>query len=136
MEAKSSYFKAWRSVYVAAAYAALSKYAEAVTLFDRAQQHLTRARGSARSNSGNEEDPLSIKEPDFVALEKSIRGRKCKAHAAWYLEQDEGVNAMDMEKFGAMRIDEKDIDEVGSLFVTSLSSFSFTKCIWSKSCEN
>ncbi|RUS23340.1 hypothetical protein BC937DRAFT_86974 [Endogone sp. FLAS-F59071] len=116
MEAKSSYFKAWRSVYVAAAYAALSKYAEAVTLFDRAQQHLTRARGSGRSNSvtaGNEEDPLSIKEPDLVALEKSIRGRKCKAHAAWYLEQDEDVNTIDVEKkFGAMRIDEKDIDEL------------------------
>ncbi|RUS26316.1 hypothetical protein BC938DRAFT_470922 [Jimgerdemannia flammicorona] len=117
IEAKALYFKAWRSVYVATAYTTLSKYAEAVALFDRAQQHVTRARGSNRGKSvtsGDEDDPLSVNEADVVSLEKSIRGRKCKAHAAWYLELDaeRDGDATDVEKkLAAMRIDEKDVDE-------------------------
>ncbi|RUP49648.1 hypothetical protein BC936DRAFT_141929 [Jimgerdemannia flammicorona] len=121
IEAKALYFKAWRSVYVATAYTTLSKYAEAVALFDRAQQHVTRARGSNRGKSvtsGDEDDPLSVNEADVVSLEKSIRGRKCKAHAAWYLELDaeRDGDATDVEKkLAAMRIDEKDVDEVSPL---------------------
>ncbi|KAF9933910.1 signal recognition particle subunit srp68 [Linnemannia zychae] len=110
VENKLLYYKGWRCFFTATAYSKLSRYVEAIALFDRAQSYITQIRRRSYG-AGNDADSFNVTEGDLEEIESKIRGRKCQVHAAWYLEKgqedDESIEA----KLSSMNLDEKSLDE-------------------------
>ncbi|KAG0247892.1 signal recognition particle subunit srp68 [Mortierella polycephala] len=113
VENKLLYYKSWRCFFTATAYSKLSRHAEAIALFDRAQAYATQIRsGLGRSGGGSasEPDSFNVMESELQEIESKIRGRKCQVHAAWYLENGQEDNNVE-EKLSSMTLDEKTQDE-------------------------
>ncbi|KAG0364215.1 hypothetical protein BC939DRAFT_466896 [Gamsiella multidivaricata] len=112
VENKLLYYKGWRCFFTATAYSKLSRYVEAIALFDRAQSYATQIRSGLNRTgvSGSEGDLFNVFETELQEMESKIRGRKCQVHAAWYLENGEDSESLD-NKLSSMSLDEKSLDE-------------------------
>ncbi|KAH8556197.1 hypothetical protein BGW37DRAFT_471473 [Umbelopsis sp. PMI_123] len=107
VEIQSNYFKSWRCIHVADAYSDLGRYAETLGLSDLAFNYISQARASLQQIAPQNDDGLiNITEKELQEVEQTIRGRKCKAHAAWYLEQG------DQTQDASRNLEEMDLDEV------------------------
>ncbi|KAJ2963429.1 hypothetical protein NQZ79_g1551 [Umbelopsis isabellina] len=110
VEIQSYFYKAWRCIYVADAYSSLARYAEALGLCDLAFNYISQARASLQQiNPQNDDGLIVIDEKELQTADQTIRGRKCKSHAAWYMEQGEKTDDV-QNKMDEMSLDE--IDEV------------------------
>ncbi|CAH1767955.1 3489_t:CDS:2, partial [Entrophospora sp. SA101] len=90
IDAKTWYYKAWRVLYVASAYAVLNKELEAVLLYERAREYNAQAKASlskiTSNNSGNDDEILIVTQKDVDELENLLRAHKCKVHASRCLQ--------------------------------------------------
>jgi len=79
-ESKVTFYRAFRSYYIAQAYIAAQKWPEAMAVFQRSSQYSARAR----------RDPLlgQTLKNDLVELERAIEGRQFMAHANSILETE------------------------------------------------
>lgn len=97
----------YRCIHVADAYTSLGRYAETLGLFDLAFNYISQARASLQQITPQNDDGLiNITEKELQETEQTIRGRKCKAHAAWYLEQGEQTED------ASRKLEDMDLDEV------------------------
>lgn len=96
-----------RCIHVADAYSSLARYAEALGLSDIAFNYISQARASLQQiTPQNDDGIINITEKELQEVDQTIRGRKCKAHAAWYLEQ--GERTEDVQR----NLEEMSLDEV------------------------
>lgn len=83
-------------------------------LSDLAFNYISQARASLQQiNPQNDDGLIVITEKELQEADQTIRGRKCKAHAAWYLEQGEQTEDV-QNKLHEMSLDE--VDEVWGIF--------------------
>ncbi|CAG8486057.1 8117_t:CDS:10 [Diversispora eburnea] len=106
VEAKIWFFKAWRTLYVASAYAILNKELEAILLYERANEYNLQAKTSLSNLTPDKEDILIISKENVDNLESLLRSHKVKAHAALNFYHS-GDDSDITEKMNELGIDEE-----------------------------
>jgi len=85
-QSKITFYKSFRSYYIAQAFIASQKWGEAMAVFQRSMKYL----GQARGDTGLEKKLLS----ELDELEKAIEGRQFVAHANSILETEMATDKM------------------------------------------
>ncbi|CAG8439666.1 7635_t:CDS:10 [Scutellospora calospora] len=113
IDAKIWYFKAWRTLYVASAYAVLNKDCEAISLFGRAQEYTSQAKSAfSQVTLPDKDDVLVVTLKEVEELENIIRGFRCKARATWHLRHCGSDDSDVTKKLGELTIDEKSKSDI------------------------